>query len=126
VRKGFAAVERRDFDAMMKSFAPDAVWEAVIGLGTYKGTAEIRGLFEDWFDSYEELEIEPEDVLDLGNGVILTLVHFGGRPVGSTGRVQLRFAVVTASENGLIVRVAYFTDSDEARTAAGCLAEERE
>ena len=44
--------------------------------------------------SYEELEIEPEEILDLGNGVILSVVIQKGRPVGSSGHVQLRYAII--------------------------------
>jgi len=48
-----------------------------------------------------------------------------GRPVGSTGWVELRLAIVAVWEEGLIVRGTTYDDPDEARAAAERLAEER-
>jgi ketosteroid isomerase-like protein len=60
---------RRDFDAMMSFFAPDAVWDlSSAGIGRFEGTAAIRSFHEDWIGSYEEYENELE-VQDLGNDV---------------------------------------------------------
>ena len=41
----FEAVNRRDFDAMLGFFAPDAVWETedTGAVGTFEGRAAIRG-----------------------------------------------------------------------------------
>src|ERR1700736_6038872 len=67
----FEAASRRDLDAVMSFFAPDAVWETV-SLGTnFEGVAAIRNFFEDWVGAYEEfeMEMEMEEALDLGNGV---------------------------------------------------------
>ena len=51
--------------------------------------------------------------------------HQSGRPVGSIGHVQLRYASVTEWTDGLIARVAQHIDVDEARAAAGRVARER-
>jgi hypothetical protein len=48
-----------------------------------------------------------------------------GRPVGSSGEVRVRYGSVTQSAEGLIVRVTNYPDIDNARAAAGRLAEER-
>jgi uncharacterized protein (TIGR02246 family) len=124
-RRSIEAGKRRDLDAVMSFFAPDAVWEAMTGLGTHKGTAEIRRFFEDWLGAYEELEVEPEEILDLGNGVAFVVVVQRGRPVGSTGRVQLRYATVTIWVDGMIAWQMNSIDIDEARAAAERLAQER-
>ena len=59
-RRYFAALNRRDLDAMVSFFAPHAVWETV-GLGTtFEGVAAIRGFWQDWYASYEELWLEQE------------------------------------------------------------------
>jgi len=66
----FAAANRRDFDAILRRYAPDAVWDMspLGGLGTFEGHIAIRGFWEDWYASYEDFEIEPEEERDLGNG----------------------------------------------------------
>jgi uncharacterized protein (TIGR02246 family) len=124
-RRSVEAAKSRDVDAVMSFFAPDAVWEAMAGLGTHKGTAEIRRFFEDWLGAYEEFEVEPEEILDLGNGVAFVVLVQRGRPVGSTGRVQLRYATVTIWVDGKIARQTNHIDIDEARATAERLAKER-
>jgi hypothetical protein len=32
----------------------------------------IRGFWEDWLGAYEEYEMTPEEILDLGTGVVLS------------------------------------------------------
>src|SRR5438552_1533512 len=91
-RRAIKAADRGDFDAMLRTYAPDAVWDLnpLGGLGTFEGHVAIRGFLEDWHGNYEELEIAPEEILDLGNGVIFSVVIQKGRPVGSSGDVQQR------------------------------------
>jgi len=47
---------------------------------------------DDWVGSYDELVFELEKVLDLGDAVTFAAVRQDGRPLGSSGRVQLRYA----------------------------------
>src|SRR5437763_8489994 len=101
----FAAANRRDFDAILLRYAPNAVWDMnpLGGLGTFAGHDPIRGFWEDWYASYEDFEIEPEEALDLGNGVGFTVVIQKARPLGSSGEVRLRYAIVSVWVDGLIV-----------------------
>lgn len=109
----------------MRIYAPDAVWDASDGLGVFEGAGAIRRLFEDWRTAYEDLEVKPEEILDLGGGVVLTRVLQMGRLVGSKGQVQAREAWVSEWKEGVIVRMTSYRDNDEARAAAERLAEER-
>jgi ketosteroid isomerase-like protein len=121
------AGSRRDLDAMTAFYAPDAVYDmSPMGMGTFEGQAAARGFLEDWFASYEEYEFEAEEILDLGNGVGFRVLIQKGRPVGSSGEVELRYAAVGVWEDGKIVRMTNYTDIDEARASAELLAEERE
>ena len=113
-----------DFDAMLGFFAPDAVWEGTLE-STLEGVAAIRGFWEDWFASYEELSFELEEVLDLGNGVVFSVVTQKARLVGSSGEVRQRIGVVSEWVDGLIARATFYYDIDEARAAAERLAEDR-
>ena len=127
VRQAFDAGNRRDLDAAMSVFGPDAVWEAA-GLGIYQGVAAIRGAMEAWIGAFEEFEIEAEEILNLGSGVTFAVIRSSGRPVGSSGhggQVRMRYASVSVWVEGLIVRVTNYLDIDEARAAAERLAEER-
>ena len=122
-RRLIEAANRRDFDAILSFYAPDAVWEW--SLATHEGVAAIRGFWQDWFASYEELRLEQEEDLDLGNGVVFAVVIQRARLVGSSGEVRHRNALVAIWVEGLIERVRFYPDPDEARAAAERLAEER-
>ena len=127
VRVAVDAANRRDVDAMMSFFAPDAVWDmSPTGVGTFEGFAAIRGFFEDWFGSYLDLSMQTETMLDIGNGIVFTVNDQRARLADSTGgSVRLRDAWVCDFLDGLIVRVTVYPDIDEARAAAERLAESR-
>ena len=74
VRRQFEAGNRRDIDAVMSSFAVDAVLEGRALGDIFEGQAAIRAFVEGWFGVYEELEFKLEEVHDLGNGVVLAVV----------------------------------------------------
>jgi ketosteroid isomerase-like protein len=116
----------RDLDAILSLFAPDAVWE-VVSLGTsFEGVAAIRGFLEDWLGAYEEYEIEPEEIVDLGNGVVFVVTRLTGRPVGSDSTLTRRRPLGFMWVDGFVVRVTAYADSiDEGRAAAERLAESR-
>jgi ketosteroid isomerase-like protein len=119
------AANRRDLDAMLSFFAPDAVLESGEALGTFEGEAAIRGYWQDWFASHEELSGEYEEFPDLGNGVMFSVNIGRGRPVGSRAELRFRFATVATWAEGLIERSTLYIDIDEARAAAERLAESR-
>ena len=123
----FEAASRRDLDAVMRLFAPDAVWET-LSLGTsFEGAAAIRGFFEDWGGAYEEFEMEMEEALDLGNGVVFAVTRLSARPAGSTGSALMRRRPLAFIwMDGLVARGTTYADSvDEGRAAAEQLAESR-
>jgi ketosteroid isomerase-like protein len=125
VRRLNEAVNRLDFDSAVRYLAADAVVEGRASGMTLEGRTAIRGFWEDMTVAYEEFEWRSEEILDLGNGVVVGVARASGRPVGSSGRVELRLAIVAVWEEGLIVRITTYDDTDEARAAAERLAEER-
>src|SRR2546421_12494480 len=91
VGRAFEAANRRDLDAVASSFAEDATFDGRAFLGDhFEGRAAIRSLLEDWFGTYEELEVGLEEVRDLGNGVVFAVVVQDGAPAGSGGRLWQR------------------------------------
>ena len=115
-----------DLDAIMAFYTPDTVWDmSPLGMGRFEGQAAVRGFMADWLASYEEWELQVLEVQDVGNAVTLGVLVQNGRPVGSSGEVELRYAAVNEWEDGKIARITNYTDIDEARTAAQRLAQER-
>ena len=119
---------RRDFDAMMNFYAPDAVWDgSSAGIGAYfEGATAIRSFLEEWLGAYEEYEHKQEKAQDLGSGVVFAVVLVDARLAGSAGRVQERWSFTVTWTEGMIARVVVRADIDNARAAAEPLAEGRE
>jgi ketosteroid isomerase-like protein len=128
VHGAFEVVNRRDVDALMRFYAPDALLDTTRTVGVApQGRAAIRSLLEDWMGAYEELEWVREEPLDLGNGVVFAAVRQTGRPVGTTSHVQQREGWVWVRVEGLIASLTIYPDADmdEARATAERLAHER-
>jgi ketosteroid isomerase-like protein len=116
----------REWDVLMSFYSPDSVFDmSPEGLGIYEGRTALRGLFEDWVNAYEEYDVETEEILDLGNGVVFAVVRQNARPTGSTGYVQLHHAGVFVWVEGVIARTTTYTNIDDGRAAAERLAKER-
>ena len=126
-RQVYDAISRRDFDALLARYTPDAVLVAAsLGMAeTFEGREAIRGVIEDALAPYDDYEIVLEEFRDLGNCVTFNVQLARGRPTGSSVFVEQRAAWVTLWTDGLIERSSIYTDIDEARAAAERLAGER-
>ena len=122
VRDILEAARREDWDAILAHYAPDASWETE-GMGTFEGPSAIRGFWQDWWSSYEHLQIGEADICDIGHGVVLATFHFKGPPKGTTVEAQSQIALVYQWESGEIVRVWTYLDFDLGREAAERLAQ---
>jgi hypothetical protein len=123
-RLAMATIERADFGAAYAS--PDIVLDTGgYGMGTFQGREAAIGFFKEWTSSVEDLKIEADEILDLGHGVVLTLYHQEGRPIGASKYVRVRSAMVMLWVDGVIVRNTAYPELDEARAAAERLAQER-
>ncbi len=124
-RRTFAHANSGDFDELMSLFGPVSVWDmSRWGLGTYEGPVAIHRFFKDWFGAYETYEIAPEEIVDLGHGVVFTVGHQEGRSAGwRAAHIRLRHAAVIVWGEGVIVNAATYRDIDEARADAERAAE---
>ena len=125
VRRQLEPVNRRDLDAVMSVCPPDGVYATSHGLRLFEGPAAIGAFLRDWWDAFEEVRFELEEVLDLGNEVTFSVVREDARPAGSAGHVRAREAYVQEWVDGMTARVTTYADIDEARAAAERLPEER-
>jgi len=127
-RQGWEAASRGEFGSFGDHLATHAVVDtAGYGMGTFEGREPALGFMTDWIGSFDDLTMEAEEIVDLGNGVVLTVYHQNGRPLGGTNYVRVRSAMVAVWVDGMIVRNTIYTEAeiDEARAAAKCLAAER-
>jgi len=126
-RRFVEAWNRRDLDAWTGFLAPDAVWEVPALDTSVEGAAAIRGFGEEWFVTLAQYEVQPEEILDLGNGVVFAATRQNVRPARSGGGAGLQEVWVYAFVwvEGMLVRSTIYRDPDEGRAAAEHLAEER-
>jgi ketosteroid isomerase-like protein len=118
------SANRGDFDALESFYAPNAVLRGA-EIGTFEGAAAIRGLSEDMVTPHEQSKVEAEEILDLGGGVLFSVLRMTARPVGSSGEVRFHWASVLILTEGLIEQQTNYMDIDDARAAAERLAESR-
>jgi ketosteroid isomerase-like protein len=126
-RRAYAAVNSRDYDAILSFFGEDSVWDVSrMGLGSHTGLTAIRHFLEDWIGSFEEYRLDVEEVFGLSNGVVRLIASINARPAGSNSRVHLKYAPVLLWVDGVAMRVTHYRDPEESRLAAEQLAGERE
>jgi ketosteroid isomerase-like protein len=126
-RRFVEAWNRRDLDAWAGFFAPDAVWEVPALDTRVEGVATIRSFGEEWLVAFAEYAVQPEEILDLGNGVVFAATRQNVRPAGVGGGAVLQevWVYVFVWVEGMLVRSTIYRDPDEGRAAAERLAEER-
>ena len=118
---GFKAWNRGDMEAMLASLDPDIEYVAT-GLfpgmePVYRGHEGFRLFWRDFREVWEALQIEVEEIRDLGERVAARLT-FEGR--GRAGlEVRREFGNVWTFRNGLAVQVKAYADWTEALEAVG-------
>jgi ketosteroid isomerase-like protein len=128
VRQAVEAGNRGELDSSISYFAHDAFWDASRTVGErFEGATAVRGFWEDWLRTYENVEFAFDELLDVGNAVVLAVVNQRARPAGATGLIRQQEGWVWESVDGLFAGVTVYPEAeiDEARAAAKRLAEER-
>ncbi len=123
VRRAYEAAGDGELDVMIGVYGPGAVL-VTERFGRFEGRAAIRGYYEEWLGSFEDLVIDL-DLRDLGNGVVFAGQVLAGRHPSSISEIHMANAAVHEFVDGLIVRSTTYVDVDEANAAAERLARER-
>ena len=90
-------------------------WPATTpGASLFRGHAEVeRGLFT-WVESWDELEMEPEEILEDGD-YVLAMLRYRMRGAGSGLYLEELVAHLHQFEDGLLRRWWMFGDPEKAR-----------
>jgi uncharacterized protein len=86
--------------------------------GVGHGREEFRGFFRRWFGTWDELNMNLDRFIDLGERVVV-LMRLSGRGKGSGVPVTLDAADVLTFEDGTVTRLVGYLDHREALEAAG-------
>lgn len=125
---GFQAVSAGNLDEALRLFTEDVVVDMTRTVGiVVHGRDAFRAFQEDWLAGYDEVAYATEEIVDAGNGVTFVRVLQTARPKGTAGRVTQRESNVFISDEGRVVRITLYPESElgEARADAKRLAEER-
>jgi ketosteroid isomerase-like protein len=121
VRRAISAYNRRDIDAIRTVGDPEIQldWSASRGLEAriYEGREATIGFYENLFNTFERVVIEPERFIESGDSVVVpTSTRMRGRGgVETLARSTLLFEL----RNGLIVRIRLYQELRDALAAVG-------
>ena len=116
-RKGVEAYARGDLDTALASVDPDIIWNPVEEAAT-QGHDAIRANLERWETDFEDFEATPEEYIDAGDQVLVT-IHWSGRGRGSGVQVDIRTYNLYTFRDGKVIRMDEFTERSDALEAAG-------
>jgi ketosteroid isomerase-like protein len=122
---GYHAMNRGDVDLLLAIYDPQVVVRFHPGgpmppdlTGEHHGHDGFRELWQAWSDSWEEFRFEPEEVIDLGEAILVSVTLQGrGRASGIETRMPLY--EVFRFRDGIIFQHEDFTDKGAAERAVG-------
>ncbi len=86
--------------------------------GEYRGHAGYAKWLQDWGDAWESYSAEPDVFIDAGGKVVVEL-NMQAKGGGSGIEMERRDAILFTVGDGLITRVDYFNNPNQAHEAAG-------
>ena len=103
------AVQRRDLEELSRRMHPDVVWRHNIGVGspeegTYEGREAVVALYERILEPWESMRSVPEEVRDLGGGVLEIEGKLHAKHGGAATDLVTPFAQRLEFRDGLLVR----------------------
>jgi ketosteroid isomerase-like protein len=109
-------------EAVHAAYASDAVWEDNTGLwgdwGAPRGPEGIRAAWRRWYEAFDEVQFEWDEVAEGGDDVVVTY-RTKARGRGSGAVVDQAITLLWTLRAGKVVRIRAYTDRAEALTAAG-------
>jgi ketosteroid isomerase-like protein len=122
VRKLFQVYNERSFREHPELVAPDIVWDMsrvnLPDASSYSGRSEFPDFVEAWDESFAYESLEPREIIDAGDRVVV-VVHERGRGKVSGIEVEQTFAMVWTVRSGRAIRMDIYPSLDAALEAVG-------
>jgi ketosteroid isomerase-like protein len=121
VKRSIAAYSGRDFEALREVSHPDIEqdWSASLGLEArvYQGRERVLSFYENYFETFEEIDIQPDRFIESGDWVVVPNTGFvrGRDGIETVARSTFAFEV----QDGLIARVRLHQETQQALDALG-------
>jgi ketosteroid isomerase-like protein len=122
VKAAYEAFARGGLDRFIEHWTDDLDHRAIEGAlddrGPIHGKAAMQAYLQDWIDTFDELNMEPVELIDAGGDTIVAVLRFGGRAKLSGLKTDSTFATVFTIRNGRIARGREYATRDQALEAA--------
>jgi ketosteroid isomerase-like protein len=121
VRRAIEAYGHEGLGGTLRFYDPEIEWTSTgdyIEAATYRGHDGLRRYLGTMEEQFEDLRVEPVELIDAGERVISS-VRFTGRGKASGAPVEMTLISVGSLRDGLIYRVRNYPDMAAALEAAG-------
>jgi hypothetical protein len=121
VRRFVEAFNRLDIDAALAECDSEVVlheWPQAPGARSYRGHDGLRAALGNWFESWEWMQVDVEDVVEIGDRALVTLLQ-RARGRGSGIEVDVRTFAVYTFRDRKMNNMELFTEREPALEAAG-------
>jgi ketosteroid isomerase-like protein len=120
----FPALNSEALDFMYEHAWDSAIdWRAMAGapddFGPIEGRDAMRRYNEELLEIFEDIVLEPEEIIDAGEDRVVVVLRMTCRARLSGVETELRFAVLCVLRDGRIVRGREYATKEEALEAAG-------
>jgi len=120
VRDAGVAFNRGDLDAWFEYWADDrAVEGALDDRGPMHGKDAVRAYVQDWLDTFDDLNVEPLELIDAGEDQVIAVLRNSGRAKLSGVESDLTYAALYTFRDGKIARGREYWTKEQALEAAG-------
>jgi ketosteroid isomerase-like protein len=120
-RELFPVYNEQGVEAVLHMFDPDVAWMAPpewMDAPVYCGHDGLRDLDGLWRANFDDYWLDPEEIRELGDSVVV-LLHMHGTIKGTTQKINQRAAwVVDFSDDGLVSQCSAYFSWEEALEAA--------
>jgi ketosteroid isomerase-like protein len=126
VRRYVDAFNRLDLDAATSGLDPAIElreWPEAPGSQAYHGVDGVRRAFDTWFEMWEWMKLEIEEIHPAGDSVLFTL-HQRAKGRTSAVEVEIRSYNVYTFRDGLLTLAELFVERENALAAAGLTEED--
>jgi ketosteroid isomerase-like protein len=128
VRRVYEAEAQGDTKAVLELYDPDIEFDnsrspvgdfsATVGR-LFRGRDRVQGAFREWYEAWEKVESEVEELIDAGYDQVVSVFTYRAR--GRTSGVEVEFAHMAGHwtiRDGRVIRVAFLPSREDALEAA--------
>ena len=122
MRQTMDAANRRDLQTMDELVSEDLEFHSTFAASegrVFRGHQGIREYFVSLEESFDDLRLDAEEVIDAGGDRVVLLVWVSGRGKGSAIPVRHRYGQVWTLSDGTVRQIDSYLDPAEAIEAAG-------